>query len=408
MEGVATNDRAPEDNDVWVRSIKGWHLAFWVLLAVAAAAGAFDSALTSRAEALYLSVLAALGVAYAVVGGPAIRHRQPAARHGYRVALVVLVGLAVALEPEGSVLLFIGFPQIWMLGARIWEGAAYSAALAVAAGVGVASHDWSRRSLSAAGLSMAVSVGVSLAMGVWITRVIEQSHERAALIEQLRAARDELAEADHAAGVLAERERLAGEIHDTLAQGFTSIVMVAQTAQAELRRGRADAAADRLASIEATARDNLDEARALVAAFAPAALSHGTLVDALERITHRFATETGVTLTARFEPSRDAVSALHPSRQVVLLRAAQEALTNIRKHSGARAVSLRVVVGDDQRAEIEVTDDGTGFEPSLLAIGGYGLAGMRGRVEQVGGSIDVRSAPGEGTSVRVTVPAAAG
>src|SRR5699024_269426 len=119
-----------------------------------------------------------------------------------------------------------------------------------------------------------------------------------------------LAEAHHASGVLAERERLAGEIHDTLAQGFTSIVMVAQTAQAELRRGRDDAAAERLASIEATARDNLEEARALVAAFAPAALSQGTLVDALERITERFAAETGVALSARFEPSREAVAAL--------------------------------------------------------------------------------------------------
>jgi signal transduction histidine kinase len=407
MDHVAATDSAPDGTDVWMRSIKGWHVAFWVLLAVAAAAGGFDSDLSGRTKALYLAVLAALGAMYAIVGGPAIRHRGPVARHAYRVALVILVGFAAVLEPEASVLLFIGFPQIWMLGARIWEGAAYSAALAIAAGLGVASHDWSRRSLSAAGLSMAVSVGVSLAMGVWITRVIEQSHERAALIEQLRAARDELAEAHHASGVLAERERLAGEIHDTLAQGFTSIVMVAQTAQAELRRGRADAAAERLASIEATARDNLEEARALVAAFAPAALSQGTLVDALERITERFAAETGVALSARFEPSREAVAALHPSRQVVLLRAAQEALTNIRKHAGARAVSLRVVVGDDQRAEIEVTDDGAGFEPAALATGGYGLAGMRGRVEQVGGTIDVRSAPGEGTSVRITVPAGA-
>ena len=118
--------------------------------------------------------------------------------------------------------------------------------------------------------------------------------QRAALIRELESTRAELAELHHAAGqVRAERERLAREVHDTLAQGYTSIVVLAQTAAAPAAR-RPVAAAERVAVIEEVARENLAEARAMVAAFAPVALDSATLVEALRRLSERFGRETGL------------------------------------------------------------------------------------------------------------------
>ena len=121
-------------------------------------------------------------------------------------------------------------------------------------------------------------------------------------------------------GALAERERLAGEIHDTLAQGFTSIIMLLQAA-----RGTADRAGQ-----YRTARENLAEARTLITALRPAPLSGATLEEALGRITAQFGEELAVSTT--FEVRGDSRTT-STKVEVVLLRAAQEALANVRKHA---------------------------------------------------------------------------
>ena len=141
-------------------------------------------------------------------------------------------------------------------------------------------------------LSMGVALAVSLLLGLWIGQVIDQSKHRAELIGELERARAELGEAQHAAGVVAERERLAGEIHDTLAQGFTSIIALVQAERVRLESGRRPA--PRLEVVEATARENLAEARALVAAFAPVDLQGADIEQALRRLAERFTAETGV------------------------------------------------------------------------------------------------------------------
>jgi signal transduction histidine kinase len=232
--------------------------------------------------------------------------------------------------------------------------------------------------------------------------VIKQSERRAELIAELDQTREELAQANHAAGAMAERERMAREIHDTLAQGMTSIVMLAQAAQAELAAGRPT---DKLAAIEDTARENLAEARALVAAFTPVALAESTLTEVLRRQAERFRTETGVDVQVRLDLPDEDVAALPAGQQVVLLRAAQEALANVRKHAGAEHVliTLGASAGD---IRIEICDDGRGFEPAAVDGAGFGLAAMRGRVEESGGTVEVVSTPGGGTRVQVLVPAA--
>ena len=231
---------------------------------------------------------------------------------------------------------------------------------------------------------MTVSLGFSLLLGLWIYRIIEQSESRASLIASLEAARAELAAAHHAQGVAAERERIAREIHDTLAQGFTSIVMLAQASPVQP------------ALIEQVARDNLAEARALVAAFSP--LDSSTLTEALDRLTTRFRDETGLAVEVDLSGS----PALSRDREVVLLRVVQEALTNVRRHARASSVTVRLQA-DPAGARVEVVDDGVGFGPDRRE--GYGLAGIRGRVDEAGGSVDVASAPGRGTHLTVRVPA---
>jgi signal transduction histidine kinase len=268
--------------------------------------------------------------------------------------------------------------------------------------VGAASVAYWAGTLAGAETAAGLWIGVSaftVTFGSYIGRIITQSGERASLIAQLEATRAELAEVSRQAGVMAERQRLAGEIHDTLAQGFSSILMLIQAAEAQLEPSPATARRQ-LGLAAQTARENLAEARTLVGGLASAQLQAGTLEDALRRLTERASAELG--LKASF--AVDGTSRQLPAAtEVVLLRTGQEALANVRKHAAARNVAVRLCYAGD-RVRLEVTDDGAGFDPALVN-GGYGLRGMRARVNEAGGTIAVRSAPAEGASVQVEVPA---
>jgi signal transduction histidine kinase len=196
--------------------------------------------------------------------------------------------------------------------------------------------------------------------------------------------------------VAAERERLAAEIHDTLAQGFTSILTLVQAASAELARDP-DRTRAHLDLAARTARENLGEARALVGALTPAAMGSGSLVDAVRRQAARLTEECGI--EAEFVNEGE-LGALPTAVEVVLLRTAQEALTNVRKHSGAGFVRV-MLGGEADRVWLSVVDDGSGFDATRPSDG-FGLRGMRNRVEQVGGRLTVDSGP-IGTTVRVEV-----
>jgi signal transduction histidine kinase len=260
----------------------------------------------------------------------------------------------------------------------------------------VAEHPASATAATALGL-VVFSVGFSYVFSRYTVRVVEQNEANAVLIKELSTARHELAAVHHEAGVLAERHRLAGEIHDTLAQGFTSIVTLVQAAQAGLDPG-ATQARRHLDLALATARDNLAEARALVEALRPAGLESSSLGDALRRVTQTTGAEAG--LLARTEVEGQ-VRPLPTGTEVVLLRVCQEALANIRKHAGAQAVLVRLHYGGDV-VQLEITDDGVGFDTAAVNSG-YGLRGMSDRLQQAGGTVRVRSAPGAGTAVRAEV-----
>jgi signal transduction histidine kinase len=234
--------------------------------------------------------------------------------------------------------------------------------------------------------------------------IVRQSRERQRLIEQLQATRAELAAAERQAGTLAERQRLARDLHDTLTQGFASIVLLLEAAEESLALRRP---VDRhIRQALRSARDNLAESRRVVWALRPWPLAEQPLPQALQELTGRLAEETGLqaetVVTGTVRPLGGQV-------EEALLRVAQEALANVRKHAAASRVTVTVSYLDDA-VTLDVYDDGVGFDraAAVAAGGGLGLAAMRERVTALGGGLVTESAPGEGTTIAVEVPTQAG
>lgn len=210
--------------------------------------------------------------------------------------------------------------------------------------------------------------------------------------------------------VLKERQRLSHEIHDTLAQGFTSILMslsAAKLAHPELFSDSA-LAQQHLELAQRTARESLAETRRLVWALRPEALDRHPLPQALQGLTEEWSEKTGIEAHLRVTGcSRQ----LLPETEVALLRITQEALANVHKHAGAERVVLTLSYLEDLVA-LDVSDDGIGFDSCSYESsvrpqddGGFGLTAMRERVEQLGGRLSVESTPNGGTTLAAALPA---
>lgn len=243
---------------------------------------------------------------------------------------------------------------------------------------------------------------LSCCLAYWINRVIDQSEERAALLAALHAARAELAAAQRAEGAQLERDRIARDIHDTLAQGFSSIVLHTRGA---LARGDAESAHRTLTLVEQLASEHLGEARRLVAAGPDEALGDRTLTEALQRVAT--ADEPIAHLHVDGPTQR-----LSGTIEVAVLRITQEAVANARKHAGAGRIDVTLAY-TDREILLDVVDDGAGFDidapPSPIdgRTGGRGLTGIRARVTELGGSVVVESTAGSGTSISVALPTGA-
>lgn len=399
---VTTAGRPVDRHEFWLRTVARWDLLFYVLLGVAAVGVLLTPPTTARSWGA-LALLAVLLAAYLLVGRRAALVGRGGLADLYLAVMVPVVAACAALDSAGFVLLFVAFSHIWFFSRNRIAGAVWSVAQAAAI-IGAAwliGGDWSGQIASLAA-QMLAALAFSLALGLWITQVSEQSEQRAELLARLEATQSELAASHHAAGVVAERQRLAQEIHDTLAQGFTSVVMLAQATEAELDRGRTPEARARVTQIEQVARDNLAEARALVTAFGPAGLTDTALGEALGRLAERFTAETGVHV--ELVGDRAAADELPREAQVVLLRAVQEALANVRKHAAAARVTLELVRTEDD-VRLQVTDDGRGLPAGTAE--GNGLRGMRERVRAGGGSLRLGEGPSGGTQVELTLPARA-
>jgi signal transduction histidine kinase len=219
-------------------------------------------------------------------------------------------------------------------------------------------------------------------------------------IEERGRLRASLASAERKTGVLAERQRLAREIHDTLAQGFASILLHFERAE-QIGALESSPAKPHLDLARSVAREGLEESRRMLAALRPEVLEQRALPEALERVCQEWSVRTKI--EAKLSVTGSA-SALHPDIEVAVLRGMQEALTNVARHSGAKTAAVTLSYMDDV-VVLDVQDDGKGFLPSEVQGNGYGLTGMRERVKRLRGSVSVESMPGEGTTISLSLPA---
>ncbi|RDI96588.1 sensor histidine kinase [Meiothermus sp. QL-1] len=245
-------------------------------------------------------------------------------------------------------------------------------------------------------LALAFFVFITLLYAGYALFTLEMLIRETRAREELERTRRELEEASRQAGVLEERQRLAREIHDTLAQGFASIVL--QLEAAEMATEREAPVRPYLEQAQAAAREGLSEARRMVHALRPEILENSTLLEALHRLVRRFEQESGIRAQFNFsgEPK-----ALPSALEVSLLRIAQEALANVRKHAQARQVTMTLSYLGDM-VLLDVQDDGVGLLPA--SAGGFGLRFMRERVEALGGQMTVESEPGHGTTLAFCLP----
>ncbi|NXY94898.1 sensor histidine kinase [Streptomyces sp. BR123] len=369
------------------------HALLAALLVLAAGRAVAHSVPAAGAVVAVCAVLAAVYGAGA--RSPAVRGSTAAAGLWLAALGAVWAGLLV-LSPDGLWLAFpLYFLELHLL--RLRWGITAVAVTACAAIASFLGHSGTVTPGAFLGPLLGAAVAVATVLGY--QALYRESERRRELIEELIATRAELAAAERDAGTLAERERLAREIHDTLAQGLSSIQLLLRAAERALpeRDPRLAPALEHIGRAREAAQDNLAEARRFVRALTPPDLEHGSLAGALERLC-------ASTPQARFSVS-GTPRELPTPYEVALLRIAQSALANVVRHAAAGRAEITLTFMDAS-VTLDVVDDGAGFDPASAPSGegGFGLPAMRARAETLGGLFTVESAPGQGTAVAVTLP----
>lgn len=355
------------------------HALFGVLVAV----GFVRALLTGVTPWLVVAGTFALSTWYAMGARRVIR--SPIA--WLVVLTLVWAGLA-ALSPE---FVWVAF-ALWLLAGHFlplrWA-AGYT--VVVLLGVVLLPTRVTGTPTAAGVLGPTIGAAFALAISVAQQQLFREDRQRRALLASLlhaesetAALQDQLAAVQHQSGVLAERTRISRDIHDTIAQSFSSILLLARSGHTDPGRS--------LEQISAAAAAGLAQSRQVVHALAPPDLDSDGLTSAVGRLLSELATQTGVATELRTE--RD-LPDLRPSIQIALLRTVQGALANVRMHSGVH----RVVVTLDRTenaVRLDVVDDGTVFDardwasttPDSYALGGYGLRSTRARLRELGGAGD--------------------
>lgn len=314
---------------------------------------------------------------------------------------LVLAAVGVWLSPAFGLYLFIGYYESARFHTRLQRIAGMVATALVIA----VSQVGGPRSMLFTPTIYAAFVAVNLAI---TALMLALDRKREALFVDLRRTNEELqAEQERSAalrgqliaqareaGIAEERGRLSREIHDTVAQDLVAII-----AQLDAASGAADAAERdrRLAMVDATAREALAEARRAVRALASPRLDDADLPLALDDLLGQWRAASGLGGELRVL-GRAAAS----DSDDVLLRIAQETLANVARHAQACRADVTLEYADAE-VRLEVRDDGVGFDPEAVSRG-YGIAGMRARLDTTGGRLVVMSAPGRGTRIVAHVP----
>lgn len=314
-----------------------------------------------------------------------------------------LCGLSIlwlAMLVVSAEFVWLAFPLLLLAGhlLRTWPSVVFAVPVLTAAIVAPILHQVSISFAHIAGplLGGGFALAISLGYDALVRDAIERDRLITSLVraqEEMSSLQEDLARSQREAGAIHERTRLARDLHDTIAQELSSMVLLARSADSE-----------RMPQIESLAQHSLTDLRRIVAALAPAELEGSALAAAIERMLETLRTDTDVDAVLMADP---ALPALPTPIEVVFLRVAQSALANVRQHAKAHAVSVELEMQDSD-ARLVVTDDGVGFRPDDPAIPAastsYGLVAMRSRLREFGGDLTVRSAPGEGTVLIAAVP----
>ncbi|MCT1819103.1 sensor histidine kinase [Corynebacterium propinquum] len=394
----------------------GLHAMFCALLVLGAVRVWLADDAAHAGLPVVLLVAATLGLVYA--GGIVVEYRarrgvgsfssptvsQQRSARWWWAAVVVLWLSALVLAND---FLWVLFPLVFVTLAVLPRPAnLLAAAVLWAAGVVVVA--WLHPQHWHIAVAIGPGIGTVFAVAIYVSyrALHREALTQRRIAEELAATQQELAATEHQAGRLEERERLARDIHDTLAQGLSSIVLLARAGRASASTGEA---VDVFSTIEDTARDNLAEARRFVQDLtAPSA--QADLPDAITEILQRMrrrGSGLGESTEFRANFSGDTHRRLPESVVTAVVRCVQEALNNVAKHAHAdHAVVSVAVLGDE--LTVDIFDDGRGFDPAQApqqeSSHGYGLGGIQQRIAALSGTVNIESAPGEGTVVAARIP----
>ena len=393
----------PGDGGPALRAMQiGAHLLFFLLLTVGVVRAVADGD-----HPVPVVALAAVVAAWYLCGIWFVRRRglengEPVERRLGQLWLAVLVVGWLMLMAADANFVWLAF-ALFFLCFPLFSTPVALAVTGLLTAAAIAATLWHGTSNTAATIFGPV-FGAAAAAGMALVyqQLVRQSAQRQQLVDELTeahrellGAQDELVALQRETGALAERSRLAREIHDTLAQGFSSILLLSRAGQ----RGPDDPTAI-FTQIAETAQQNLVEARRVVEALAPAALETAPLQSALRRLLVQLQQQTGI--TTELITDGEAMSPFM-DYDVALLRVAQSALANVRLHSQAQRVRATLSYSSDE-VRLDIVDDGVGFDQR--EAGGFGLRSMRDRLAELGGTLVVESAPGDGTAVAATLPIA--
>ncbi|MGO4300077.1 sensor histidine kinase [Leifsonia sp. RAF41] len=341
-----------------------------------------------------LALASAFAVLY-VLGATVRKRRSAAARLVWIIALTAVWVALLVVVPEAAYLVF----PLFFLYLHVLPGAGGPVAVIAATVIAVVALGLHGGFTVGGVIGPLVGAGVALLIGLGYRAIAREAAEREQLVAELLATRDRLAATERQQGVLTERSRLAREIHDTVAQGLSSIQMLLHAAEA------ADGDRPGLEHIRlarSTAADGLADTRRFIRELAPPSLDAG-LAAALQRLSGQWRRE-GLRIDVGVMPTD---AHLPMDVQTALLRIAQGAVANVVQHADATTVDISLTV-TETHATLTVHDDGVGFDPALVGrqagtSDSFGLRAMAERVDQLGGRLDIVSALGDGATITATV-----
>lgn len=379
---------------VFVGLRTGLHVLFAALLALVVVRVVVvqdDTVWAESGLAALFAVLYVLGARVATVRGP----RRTLVGALWIAALTTVWVALLVLVPEAAYLVF----PLFFLYLHVLPRIVGPVAVVVATAISIVALGVHGGFTVGGVIGPLVGAGVALLIGLGYRALAREAVEREALVAELLATRDLLAATERQQGVLTERARLAREIHDTVAQGLSSIQMLLHAAEAAdgERPG-----IDHIRLARSTAADGLADTRRFIRELAPPSLDAG-LAAALGRLSQQWRRD-----GLRIEVSVPTGGAdLTMDVQTALLRIAQGAVANVAQHAGATTVDIGLTLSPTS-ATLVVHDDGVGFDRDRVGLDtatsdSFGLRAMAERVEQLGGGLTVDSAPGRGTTVTAVV-----